>query len=102
VSTRSLARGTQFALTRRQCDGNRPSCARCEKNGTLCRYDVEPNTSRFASMQRRNESLQYELELLHKLIVHIRTSSSAGVEETIRQIRAGRDPLEIAKSLSIQ
>lgn len=90
-----------FVLTRQQCDGNRPSCARCTKNGALCRYDVEPNTSRFASMQRKNESLQHELELLHKLLVHIRTRSSVEVEDTIRRIRAGGDPLEIAKSLSI-
>jgi hypothetical protein len=52
-------------------------------------------------MQRKNESLQHELELLHKLLVHIRTRSSGEVDDTIRRIRAGGDPLEIAKSLSI-
>jgi hypothetical protein len=52
-------------------------------------------------MQRKNENLQYELDSLHKLVVHIRTSSSVEVEDTIRQIRAGRDPLELARSLSI-
>ena len=52
-------------------------------------------------MQRKNESLQHELDLLHKLVVHIRIGSSVEVEGTIRQIRAGRDPLEIAKPLSI-
>ncbi|KAM0709751.1 hypothetical protein Q7P35_003791 [Cladosporium inversicolor] len=83
-----------------KCDGNRPSCARCEKNGVSCRYDVEPDGSRFASIQRKNESLQYELGLLHKLVVHIRTSSSTEAEGTVRQIRAGSDPLEIARSLS--
>ena len=67
----------------------------------LCRYDVEPNTSRFASMQRKNETLQHELDLLHKLFVHIRTSSSVEVEDTVRHIRAGADPLDIARSLDI-
>ena len=52
-------------------------------------------------MQRKNESLQYELDLLHKLVVHIRTATSDKVEDTIRRIRAGGDPLEIAESLSI-
>jgi hypothetical protein len=88
------------ALTFKQCDSNRPSCARCAKNEILCRYDVEPNTSRFASMQRKNESLQYELDLLQKLVVHIRTSSTVDVEDTVRHIRAGADPLDIARSLS--
>lgn len=50
-------------------------------------------------MQRRNETLQYELDLLHKLVIHIRTSSSVEAEGVVRQIRAGRDPLDIARSL---
>ena len=87
-------------LTLEQCDGIRPSCARCAKNGVSCKYDVEPNTSRFASLQRKVESLQYELDLLHKLVVHIRTSSGVEAEGTVRQIRAGSDPLELARSLS--
>ena len=95
----SPARRTHFALTFGQCDGIRPSCARCGKNGVLCTYDVEPNTSRFASMQRKVETLQYELDLFQRLIVHIRTGSNVEADDIVRQIRAGGDPLEIAKSL---
>ena len=62
-------------------------------------YDVEPNTSRSASMQRKNETLSTELGLLHKLVLHIRTSSSVEVDDIVRQIRAGVDPLELARSL---
>jgi hypothetical protein len=65
----------------------------------LCTYDAEPNTSRFASMQRKIESLQVELDLFQRLIVHIRTGSNAEADDIIRQIRAGGDPLEIARSL---
>jgi hypothetical protein len=50
-------------------------------------------------MQRKIESLQYELDLLHKLVIYVRTSSSVEAESTIRQIRAGSDPLELARSL---
>ena len=50
-------------------------------------------------MQRKNETLQTELGLLHKLVLHIRTSSSVEVEDIVRQIRAGVDPLELARSL---
>ena len=50
-------------------------------------------------MQRKVETLQYELDLFQKLIVHIRTGSNAESDDIIRQIRAGGDPLEIARSL---
>ena len=49
-------------------------------------------------MQRKIETLQYELDLFQKLIVYIRTGSNGEADEIVRQIRAGGDPLEIAKS----
>lgn len=44
-------------LTIEQCDSHRPSCARCTRRSVVCRYDVEPDISRFISIQRRNEAL---------------------------------------------
>jgi hypothetical protein len=89
-----------FALTIEQCDGNRPSCARCARKSAACEYDVEPDTSRLASIQQRTEALQTELGLLHNLVRYIHTCSDIEAQEGFRRLRACEDPLDVAKSLS--
>jgi hypothetical protein len=89
-----------FPLTIEQCDGHRPSCARCARKGTACEYDVEPDTSRLASIRQRAEALQAELDLLHKLVRYIHTCSNIEAQEGFRRLRACEDPLDVAKSLS--
>lgn len=66
----------------------------------MCEYDVEPDTSRTQSLRRRNNVLETELDLLHRLINYIRTRSGIEAEEAFRQLRASDDPLEVAKLLS--
>jgi hypothetical protein len=89
-----------FALTIEQCDGHRPSCARCARKSANCEYDVEPDTSRLTSIRQRAEALQTELDLLHKLIRYIHTCSNIEAQEGFRLLRACEDPLDVAKSLS--
>lgn len=66
----------------------------------MCRYDVEPDVSRFKSIQRRNQALQMERDLLHRLIAYMSTRSNLEAQEAFRRLRKGDDPLEVAKSLS--
>jgi hypothetical protein len=89
-----------FALTIEQCDGHRPSCARCARKSAACEYDVEPDTSRLASIRQRTEALQTEVDLLHKLVRYIHTCSNIEAQEGFRRLRACEDPLDVAKSLS--
>jgi hypothetical protein len=89
-----------FALTIEQCDGHRPSCARCARKSAVCEYDVEPDTSRLASIRQRTEALQTEVDLLHKLVRYIHTCSNIEAQEGFRRLRACEDPLDVAKSLS--
>jgi hypothetical protein len=65
----------------------------------LC-ADTTLNRTPHASHQCSGRTKAFSMSL-HKLLVHIRTRSSGEVDDTIRRIRAGGDPLEIAKSLSI-
>ena len=51
-------------------------------------------------MQRRNEALQAERDLLHKLVVYISTCSEIEAHDIFRRLRTCHDPLEMAKSLS--
>jgi hypothetical protein len=62
-------------------------------------YDVEPDTSRFTSIRRRNEALQAERDLLWRLIGYLSTGAEIEVQDVFRRLRACHDPLEVAKSL---
>jgi hypothetical protein len=89
-----------FALTIEQCDGHRPSCARCARKSAACEYDVEPDTSRLTSIRQRTEALQTEVDLLHNLVRYIHTCSDIEAQEGFRRLRACEDPLDVAKLLS--
>jgi hypothetical protein len=66
----------------------------------VCRYDVEPDISRFTSIRRRNEALQTERDLLYRLIVYMSTCSEIEAQDVFRRLRACHDPVVVAKSLS--
>jgi len=83
-----------------KCDGQRSSCQRCVEKGFACVYDIEPDLSRLASLQRKQNALQTEVNQLHGVIEYIRTCPNMDASETFRQIRASMEPLDIAKSLS--
>jgi hypothetical protein len=87
-------------LTLRQCDGGRPSCARCGERSIVCEYDVESDTSRYATMQLENEVLLIERDLLRRLIIYMSTRSTVEAQEAFCRLRTGHDPLKVAQSLS--
>jgi hypothetical protein len=66
----------------------------------VCQYDVESDTSRYASMQQKNEVLLTERDLLRRLIIYMSTRSTIEAQEALRRLRTGHDPLRVAKSLS--
>ena len=51
-------------------------------------------------MQRKNEALQTERDLLYRLIVYMSTRSDIEAQEAFRRLRTCSDPIEVAKSLS--
>jgi hypothetical protein len=89
-----------LTLTFEQCDGLRLSCARCAKRSVVCDYVVEPDTSHYKPIQRRNDALQTEPDLLRRLIIYMSTRSEIEAQEAFRRLRTCDDALEVAKSLS--
>ena len=96
----SLSAALQSADSCQQCNGQRSSCQRCVEKGLSCVYDIEPNVSHFTSLRRKHRALQIEVNQLHAVIEYIRTRPDMDASEAFRQIRASREPLDIAKSLS--
>ena len=96
----SISVALQNADSCQQCDGQRSSCQRCVEKGLSCVYDTEPDVSHFTSLRRKHRALQIEVNQLHAVIEYIRTRPDMDASETFRQIRASREPLDIAKSLS--
>jgi len=83
-----------------KCDGQRSPCQRCVEKGLSCVYDIEPDISHFMSLRRKHRALQTEVNQLHAVIEYIRTRPDMDASETFRQIRAFREPLDVAESLS--
>jgi hypothetical protein len=96
----SLSVILQSADSCQQCDGQRSSCQRCVEKGSACVYDTEPGLSRLASLRRKLNALQTEINQLHGVIEYIRTCPDMDASEAFRQIRASKKPLDVAKSLS--
>jgi len=83
-----------------QCDGQRSSCQHCIEKDLTCVYDIEPGMSHLASLRRKHNALQSEVNQLHGVIEYIRARPDMDASETFRQIRASNEPLDIAKSWS--
>jgi len=96
----SLSVALQSADSCQQCDGQRSPCQRCVEKGLSCVYDIEPDISHFMSLRRKHRALQTEVNQLHAVIEYIRTRPDMDASETFRQIRAFREPLDVAESLS--
>lgn len=78
-----------------KCDGNRPRCARCVHRNSPCGYDVEPETTRVASLKRKHETAQGENEQLHQLFDFIRSRPETEAYEIFRRIRTTSDPIAV-------
>jgi hypothetical protein len=96
----SLSVALQNADSCQQCDGQRSSCQRCVEKGLSCVYDIEPDISHLTSLRRKHRALQTEVNQLHAVVECIRTRPDMDASEAFRQIRASKEPLDIAKSLS--
>lgn len=63
--------------------------------------ELGSSATRSTSVRQESETLQVEVELLHKLIEFVRTGPDAEAQEVFRNIRACNDPLDIAKALDV-
>lgn len=70
-----------LACRRREarCDGNRPLCDACGRQGQECDYDVEPELSRYLSMQQKRNAVQARNGNLQNLLHQIRDGGSEDV-----------------------
>jgi hypothetical protein len=80
---------------RLKCDGFRPSCKRCIRRKIACTYDVEPGTSRFLSLRRKNKALQNEIDRLREVVNHIHQDPEARALRTHQQPRKALSPMEM-------
>ena len=79
-----------------QCDGQRPTCGRCDKDGEICAYNVLENMTRMQDLHHQldrtsEECLNYvslldalrsePMEVALDLLMHLRQGAS--VEEVV-------------------
>jgi hypothetical protein len=95
--TRLSAHATEPCSPISQCDGVRPTCARCESRHTSCAYDVAAGTTRQVAIKRKASSLEEENHQLHTLFAYIRTRPPDEVAEIVKRIRNSSNLLEVLR-----
>jgi len=76
-----------------------PSCGRCAKKGAQCEYDVDPGFSRLASMHRKHDALQGEINQLRDFFGNIGNCPEVEAEEIYRQLRVADKPQDLVHPL---
>ncbi|EFY85809.1 C6 transcription factor, putative [Metarhizium acridum CQMa 102] len=51
-----------------KCDGERPNCNRCVRNGATCQYDADVGESRAAALKKKYSALEKEAAQLSKAV----------------------------------
>ncbi|KID72860.1 Zn(2)-C6 fungal-type DNA-binding domain protein, partial [Metarhizium brunneum ARSEF 3297] len=79
-----------------KCDGERPACNRCVRNGTSCQYDADVGESRAAALKKKYSALEKEagqlrkgVHQLQRLYGYICASSEDEAYKVFQHIRAG-------------
>lgn len=60
-----------------------------------CYYDAEPGVTRTASLKRKRDDMQTDLELMLQIYEAIQNSSRVEADDTVQQIRQASDPLDV-------
>ncbi|TWU73728.1 hypothetical protein ED733_000251 [Metarhizium rileyi] len=90
-----------------KCDGERPTCDRCVRNGTRCQYDADVGESRFSALKKKHSALDKEAVQLRKdvhqfkrLYGYICASSDDEAYKVFKHIRAGgsSNPMDALRS----
>lgn len=83
----------------RQCDGRKPVCTPCIERSETCEYDVEANSLRTNALERKNETLESEVDQFKELFRFVREQPQYEASEVFRRIRATEDPFNCLKNL---
>lgn len=74
-----------------KCNGDRPVCTGCQDRGSECVYEVEANTTRLASLKRKQVSLELENEEMQRLVQLLRTGPKEKIEIALRYLQSGHE-----------
>ncbi|XDG02814.1 hypothetical protein ABKA04_002429 [Annulohypoxylon sp. FPYF3050] len=79
-----------------KCDGNRPICGRCQKNGDACLYEV--NRRDIAKLQLMSDSDTARLQNLDVIYAVLQHGTDEQAAELFAQIRHGKSAETLATS----
>ncbi|KAI1454096.1 hypothetical protein F4805DRAFT_333085 [Annulohypoxylon moriforme] len=82
-----------------KCDGNRPECGRCQKNGDTCLYEV--NRRDIAKLQLISDSDAARLQSLDIVFAVLQSGTDVQVAELLAQIRLGETPEALASAFNL-
>ncbi|TLD05636.1 hypothetical protein E2P81_ATG10456 [Venturia nashicola] len=89
-SRRTLIESACTACQKRKsrCDGQRPTCSRCQALRTPCGYNAEEGESRWSALRRRNRTLERERDEARDVIAQIHSRSDSDAQQIFHQLRA--------------
>lgn len=86
-------------MLKAQCDGNRPKCGRCQKNGDACLYEV--NRRDIAKLQLMSDSDTARLQNLNIIFAVLQHGTDEQAAELFGQIRLGKSTEILASTYDI-
>ncbi|KAI0900290.1 hypothetical protein F4806DRAFT_150914 [Annulohypoxylon nitens] len=103
------AQGTRRNITRNacspcknkkaKCDGNRPECGRCQKNGDTCLYEV--NRRDISRLQLLSDSDSARLQSLDMIFAILQSGTNEQATELLAQIRLGETAETLAATFGL-
>lgn len=85
-------------LTEYQCNGDRPTCARCRQRGFECRYASQDQTeTRTMALKRSKKELAEEVASLKTLLGCLQSMSESSARSTLTSLRSGADPTALLR-----
>ncbi|EME46540.1 hypothetical protein DOTSEDRAFT_51990 [Dothistroma septosporum NZE10] len=87
---RTLIESACSACRRRKsrCDGQRPTCSRCQNLRTDCHYEAEEGESRWSALRRRNQVLEAERDQLRELMAFVQNRPETEAQDIFQRIRS--------------
>lgn len=85
-----------------QCDGQRPTCAKCADRGLECVYAAEPDAPPIIALKRKHDALQRENDEVNQLLSHLKSVAQPDALKILDFFRDGQDvhsTIEFARTL---
>ena len=80
-----------------QCEGQRPSCAKCVQAGESCVYEVPEDETRYTALKKSNKTLADDNSEMQQLLDSLRTRSEPEALAILHRMRTGADPYSVLK-----